>query len=148
MGDCGFCAYIPRERVMAVCEWALAKVGEMRREKDRAFLREQARRRNCRRRLVRMRPLSGDEVHRRLMQETDSLGFSRHDYPWRCWREREFKELLTLARDASGGVRVSGRDWHDMLQWCEGNGWRDKEHRLFETAGDPRLDTDPDMACE
>lgn len=88
MGDCGFCAYVPRERVMAVCEWALAKVGEMRREKDRAFLREQARRRNCWRRLVRMRPLSGDEVHRRLMQETDSLGFSRHNYPWRCWRER------------------------------------------------------------
>lgn len=115
--DCEAC--IPRERVLAVCGWAKARIAEIGREKDSVALRAEAARRNRLRRLFRMRPLSDAEVHRRLSMHCD--------YPWRSRREGEVSELLSLARDAEGGVRVEGWDWHKLLEWCADNGWEDEQ---------------------
>lgn len=114
--NCDAC--IPRERILTVCEWARARIAEMGREKDSATLRAEVDRKNRLRRLVRMRKLGDAEVHEALSM-TGS-------YPWRSWREREVSELLSLARDAEGGVRVKGRDWCELLKWCAENGWEDE----------------------
>jgi len=117
MGECS--ASIPRERVLAVCEWAVARAAEIGREKDWASLRDEAARRNWWRRVFRMRPLGDAEVHGRLMMS------DQRDYPWSWWWSREFDEMRTLALDAEGGVRVDGRAWRNMLRWCRDNGWQD-----------------------
>jgi len=120
-------ARVSREKVLAICTWAKAKIEETRREKDGAFLQRKVRERNWWRRLLRLRVLTSDEIHERLLRETDSFGLQKHNYPWRCWWEQDFDTLLTLARDAEGGIRVSGEEWRDMLRWCRDRGWRDAD---------------------
>lgn len=116
-------ARIPCEKVLTVCDWALARIEEIRLKKDGEFLRKETRRRNRLRGWFRMSALSDAEVHERLLGETDSYGYSKHNYPWRSLWERDFRDLRTLARDACGGVRMDERNWCDMLRWCGDNGW-------------------------
>ncbi len=127
MEDCSAC--IPRERVLAVCEWAKARMAEIGRKKDAATLQAAVKKKNRLRRWVRMKHLSEAEVHRRLLKSYTERGILNVFYPWRCgWWESEISELLTLARDADGGIRITGRDWQELLRWCKDIGWQDGEY--------------------
>jgi len=131
--DCKAYARVPRDKVLRVCDWALSRIGEIRREKDREFLERTLASRNLWRRCARrvfwrafeVRLLTEEEVHESLLRETDSFGLPKHNYPWRSWREEDFADMRTLARDCSESIQIDGRDWCDMMRWCRNNGWRD-----------------------